>query len=121
MSVAAIRLLRLGRRPLLDMRLGFALMRDRRVPLRTKLLAVLIGLAVTGLVEFLEIPFESILAALLPILGLAGDVVVDGAEIVAGPLLLANALLPFLAPREVVEHIRFERSTGNLKAPIIDI
>ena len=121
MSATAIRLPRLFRKPLLDVRLGFALMRDRRVPLRTKALAGLIGLAVTGLVEFLEIPFEGILAALLPILGIAGDMVVDGAEIVAGPLLLANALIPFLAPREVVDQILLERSTGNSKAPIIDI
>ena len=119
--IGAIRLPRLLRKPLLDVRLGFALMRDGRVPLRTKLLAVLIGLAVTGLVEFLEIPVEGVLSVLLPILGAAGDFVIDGAEMIAGPLLLANVLLPFLAPRAVVEQIRSERSTGAPKSPIIDV
>ena len=117
----AIRLPRFFRRPLLDVRLGFALMRDRRIPLRTKALAVLIGLGVTAVVEFLEIPVEGVLAALLPIVGVAGDIVVDGAEMIAGPLLLANVLLPFLAPRDIVEQIRSERSSGSSKSPIIDI
>ena len=96
---SAIRIPRLLNKPLLDMKLGFALMRDRRVPLRSKLLATLLGLAITGMVEFLELPVEGILSMLLPVLGAVGDVVLDGAEIVAGPLLLANVLLPFVAPR----------------------
>jgi len=43
----------------------------------------------------LEIPVEGLLSILMPILGAMGDVVVDGAELVAGPLLLAGLLLPF--------------------------
>jgi len=118
---AAIRLPRLLRKRLLDVPLGFALMRDRRVPLKSKALAVLLGLALTGLVEFLEIPLEGVLAMLLPILGAVGDIVVDGAEMVAGPLLLSGVLLPFIAPRHIVEQIHSERSTGAPKSPIIDI
>jgi len=120
---AAVRIPRLLRGSLHDVRLGFALMRDRRVPLRAKLLAILIGLAVTGLVEFLELPVEGILSILLPILGGVGDVVVDGAEMIAGPLLLASVLLPFLAPRDLVAQIRAERSASPAgpKAPIIDV
>jgi hypothetical protein len=57
---------------------------------------------------------------LLPILGAMGDVVVDGAELVAGPLLLASLLLPFLAPRETVERIRSERAAGA-KSPVVDV
>jgi hypothetical protein len=115
---------RLPRRPLLDMRLGFALMRDGRVPLRHKALAVVLGLGVTGIVELLEIPVEGILAALLPLLGVLGDFVVDGAEIVAGPLILATLLLPFIAPHAVVEQIHSERSgvpADAPKGPIIDV
>ena len=121
MHGAAIRIPRLPKRPLLDVRFGFALMRDRRVAVRLKLLAILIGLAVTALVEFLEIPIEGVLSALLPLLGFVGDIVVDGAEAVAGPLILAGLLLPFLAPRDVVEQIRAERSGNVPKTPIIDI
>jgi hypothetical protein len=119
--IGAIHLPRLLQRPLLDMKLGFALMRDRRVPLRSKLVAALLGIAITGIVEFLEIPVEGILFTLLPILGAAGDIMVDGAELIAGPLLLANVLLPFVAPRDIVAQIRSERATGAAKSPIIDV
>lgn len=118
---STIRLPRLFHRPILDVRLGFALMRDRRVPLRSKLLAVLIGLAITGLMEFLELPFESIFAMLLPVLGVVGDGVIAGAEMISGPLLIACALLPFLSPRDVVDRIHSERSTGTQNTPVIDI
>jgi hypothetical protein len=118
----AFRLPRFLDKSLLDMKLGFALMCDRRVPLRFKAFAVVLGLAITGLVEFLELPVEGILAALVPILGIAGDVVLDGAETVAGPLLLANALLPFLAPREIVERVRSERATAKKPdSPVVDV
>lgn len=124
--LGAIRLPRLFRRPVLDLRLGFALMRDRRVPLRSKVLSLLLGLGITAIVEFLELPIEGVLSALLPVLGIAGDIVLDGAEMIAGPLLLANALLPFVAPRGVVDLVRAERSPGapNVpkgEGPVIDI
>jgi hypothetical protein len=108
---------RLFQTPILDIKLGFALMRDGRIPLRSKLLAVLIGLAVTGLVEILELPVEGVLSALLPILGIAGDAVIDGAELLAGPILLAHLLLPFIAPRHVVDKIRAERATPPTTTP----
>jgi hypothetical protein len=119
--IGAIRLPRIFQRSLLDVKLGFALMRDRRVPLRSKLAALLLGIGITGLVEFLELPVEGILSLLLPILGAAGDIVVDGAEMIAGPLLLASLLLPFVAPRSLVDQIRSERAAGAPKSPIIDI
>jgi len=122
--IGSIRIPRLFGKPLLDIRLGFALMRDRRVPLRSKLVAILLGLAVTALVEFLELPVEALISMLLPVLGAAGDLVLDGAEIVAGPLLLANVLLPCLAPRPIVDQIRAERTSCSgktSKSPIIDI
>jgi hypothetical protein len=122
--INAIRLPRLLQRPLLDVKLGFALMRDRRIPLRSKLTAILLGLAVTGLVEFFELPVEGLLSMLLPVLGALGDFVIDGAELVAGPLLLAAALLPFVAPRQLVDQVRAERATtspGAPKSPVIDV
>ena len=119
--MSAFRLPRLLQTPILDMKLGFALMRDRRIPLRSKVFSLFLGLAVTGLVEFLELPVEGILSTLLPILGLAGDAVLDGAELVAGPLLLANLLLPFLAPRSLVDQIRAERAAAPPSSPIVDI
>jgi hypothetical protein len=118
----AFRLPRFLDKSLIDMKLGFALMCDRRVPLRTKIFAVLLGLGITGLVEFLEIPVEGIIAALVPILGIAGDFVLDGAETIAGPLILANALMPFLAPKEIVERVKSERATAKKPdSPIVDV
>jgi hypothetical protein len=120
---ASERIPRLLRRPLLDIRLGFVLMRDSRVPFRFKLLAVMLGLAITGLVEFLELPVEGLLSMVLPFLGAAGDVAFDGVETIAGPVILAVALLPLLAPRDIVERIHSERSTstGERQSPIIDL
>jgi hypothetical protein len=113
---------RLLQTPILDVKLGFALMRDRRIPLRSKLVSILLGLAITGLVELLELPVEGILSALLPILGIAGDAVLDGAELVAGPLLLAHLLLPFVAPRPLVNQIRAERAApARPSSPVVEV
>ncbi len=111
----------LPRKHLLDLRFGFALMRDRRIPLRFKLLAFLIAFGITGTAELLEIPGETILSALVPILGAIGDVTLDGAEMIAGPIVIGCLLLPFLAPRHLVERIHAERSTGVPKSPIIEV
>jgi len=49
-----------------------------------------------GLIELLQVPLESILAFILPVVGIAGDLAVDGAEAVIGPVLVAALLLPYL-------------------------
>jgi hypothetical protein len=94
----------------MNIQLGYALLRDRRVPLRPKIIALAIGAACFGLIEILQIPLESVFAAVLPILGIAGDVVLDGAEAVLGPVLVATILLPYLAPAPIVREIRAERA-----------
>ena len=60
--------------------LGLALLRDKRVPLKSKLLAL--G---AGVVELLQLPIESIVALVLPIIGAAGDLAIDGAEVSSVP------------------------------------
>jgi hypothetical protein len=67
-----------------------------------------IGAAAVGLIELLQVPFESILAFILPVVGIAGDLAVDGAEAVIGPVLVAALLLPYLAPSRIVQQIRAE-------------
>jgi hypothetical protein len=94
----------------MDIQLGYALLRDRRVPIRPKLIALAIGAAVVGFTGLLQIPLESLFAVILPIVGIAGDVVLDGVEAVFGPLLIATLLLPYLAPDPVVQQIRAERA-----------
>jgi hypothetical protein len=121
--IGVIRIPRFIQHSLLDVKLGFALMRDRRVPWRSKLAAILMGLLITGVVEGLEIPIEGVLSMLLPLLGAAGDMVLDGVEMIAGPILISAALLPFMAPRDVVAKVRSERAAapGAAKSPIIDV
>jgi hypothetical protein len=93
---------------LMNMRLGYALLRDRRVPIRIKLIALGIGAASVGAIELLQLPIEGVVAALLPFLGAAGDLALDGAEAVIGPLLIATLILPHLAPAQIVEQVRAE-------------
>jgi hypothetical protein len=92
--------------------LGYALLRDRRVSLRPKLVALGVGLAAAGLIELLQIPLESVFALVLPVVGVAGDVAVDGAEAVIIPVLVATLLMPYLAPPSIVQQLRAERAAG---------
>jgi len=99
-----------GRRaPLIDVGLGFALLRDRRVPVAKKGLALLLGgLAIAGLIA-LEAPVEMLIGLLLNAPGLGMDLLVDGIEMLAGPVLIASLLLTHMAPKEIVEQVRGER------------
>jgi hypothetical protein len=90
--------------------LGYALLRDRRVPLRPKLAALGVGFVAAGLIEFLQIPLESVFALILPVVGATGDIAVDGAEAVIVPVLVATLLMPYLAPQSIVQQLRAERA-----------
>ena len=91
-----------------NLALGYTLLRDRRVSIRAKLIALGIGAAVMGAVELLQLPIEGVLAAFLPFIGAAGDLALDGAEAVIGPVLIASMVLPRLAPADLVAQIRTE-------------
>jgi hypothetical protein len=92
-------------------RLGYALLRDRRISLRPKFVALGAGLAVLAAIELLQVPLESVLALVLPGVGAAGDVAVDGAEAVIVPVLVATLLMPYLAPPRIVEELRAQHAT----------
>src|SRR6202040_1976890 len=92
------------------MALGYTLLRDRRVPIRAKLIALGIGAAGVGAIELLQLPVEGVVAALLPFVGAAGDLALDGAEAIIGPLLIATLVLPHIAPADIVRQIRAERA-----------
>ena len=96
----------------LNMQLGYALLRDKRVPIRTKLIVLGIGAAIVGTVEVLQLPVEGVIAALLPLIGAAGDLAVDTAEAILGPVLIATVLLPHMAPADIVRQIQAERARG---------
>jgi hypothetical protein len=104
----------------LDVRFGFALLRDRRVPLRYKILALLLGAGLVGLLISLELPLEGILAVMLPFLGILLDGVADGLEAIVGPVVFASLILPFLVPRPLLMQLRAERM-GIPGETVIDV
>ena len=93
----------------MNIRLGYRLLRDRRVPIRAKLMALGIGAACIGALEVLELPLEGVLAAILPLIGITGDIAFDGAEAVVGPVVIATMVLPCLVAPPLVQQIREER------------
>jgi|SRR5579872_1393563 len=101
----------------LNMKLGFALLRDRRVGIWPKLLSLAVGGAVTALLVALEIAPEAVLSAILPVLGIALDAVADGMEALILPVLIGALALPFVAPRHLVDTIMAERSGVTLEEP----
>src|SRR6266404_5636417 len=105
----------------MNLPLGYALLRDRRVSDRSKVTALTIGLAITGLIELLQLPFESVFALLLPVAGAAGDIVIDGAEVVIVPVLVATVLMPYLASPAIVQQLRAEHAhpvSGSNPPPV---
>lgn len=93
------------RRGWLNVRLGMALFRDRRVPVATKLLALVLGLGLTVLAEIMELPLEAVMAAVMPVLGLALDAAIDGLEFIALPLVFGSILLTHMAPKAVADEL----------------
>jgi hypothetical protein len=79
---------------MLDIRYGFVLLKSREVPVGSKLLALVLGVGITGLLLAFEAPLELILGVFVPLLGVAADTVVDGLEVVVLPLVFACLLLP---------------------------
>ena len=87
----------------MDVRLGYRLLKDNRVPLRAKLAALGIGATCIAALEVLELPLEAVLAAILPL---------GGAEAVFGPVLIATILLPYMVAPPLVQQIRAEGARG---------
>ena len=102
---------------MLDMRLGLALLRDRRVPISSKLLALGLGGALMYALIAMELPLEAVWAIVLPGLGLGLDGMIDGLEAVVGPFALGALLLQFVAPKPLVARIRDERA-GVILEPL---
>lgn len=109
-------------RKLFDFKLGYALLGDRRVLLRYKVAAFAIGYAVVAILGFIEFPVEEMLAV-IPFIGILGDVALDGLEAIYVPILLACLMLPYLAPTTIVDQIRRGRApvAGSAEGPIIDV
>lgn len=106
---------------LLDFKLGVSLLRDRRVPVPTKLFALGIGVALTLLLEAFEMPLEMLIAMVLPGVGLAANMAMDGLEAVLCPLLFAALALPHIAPKPVAAEARAaRRGVSEPQRPVQD-
>jgi hypothetical protein len=91
----------------LDLRFGMQLLvREKRIPVMYKLLALGLGGALTWLLVAFEAPLETVIAAFLPVIGFAADALVDGAEVVICPVIFAALMLPYLAPKLLVGEVR---------------
>ncbi len=84
--------------PRLDPKIGWSLMRDREIPVGSKILALGVGAGVTALLVALEVPLESIIDFVIPVAGISLFGLFDGAEMIVCPLLIAGMTLPFIAP-----------------------
>lgn len=91
------------RRGWLNFGLGWALMKDRRLSAWTKIAAVAAGAGATALLVAFEVPLEAMVAALVPLLGMAADFAFDGLEVALFPILLSLLFVRWFAPKEIVE------------------
>ena len=94
------------RRGWIDPKLGFALLRDRRVSVLAKLASIASGVVFTAILVALEVPLEGIIGALLPILGLVFDFAFDGIEFLILPVVVGSVVIRWLAPNHIVEELR---------------
>jgi hypothetical protein len=101
-----------GGAPLLDVGLGFSLLRDGRVPLKKKATALLLGLGALMLLNVLELPVEILIAVMLNAPGLGLGILYNAAQIVVGPVLFGSLFLVRLADPGLVASLRAERSTA---------
>ena len=98
---------RAGRSPL-DIKFGFALLRDKRVPFKSKLMSLAFGVGMLALLLLLQIPLEAIATFLAPVL-LPLDFLIDGLELVALPVLFTAISVAHIAPRATVDALYSER------------
>ena len=100
----------------MDFRFGMKLWRDRRVPAKAKIQALLLSLLAMFFLNVLEIPAEAILLLALPMLGIPIDIAWNGLENIVGPILFMGWMLPRLTPKPIVEQILREEA-----GPVIDV
>ena len=106
---------------LLDWRFGLTLLRDGRVPVRSKLGAFALGFAALFALEVLELPVQAALWTLLPILGIALDFAVDGIEFLIIPSLIGVLALQFITPKEIVAQIRGGKTDFDSNGRVYDV
>jgi hypothetical protein len=96
--------------PLLDIGLGIALLRDRRVPFAAKAKSIMLGALTVAAFLALQLPLDAAILLLLNVAGLGINAVMDGLQVWLGTILFGALYLSRLAPRELAERVREERS-----------
>jgi len=96
----------------LDFKLGTALFRDRRVAVPYKMAALAAGFVAMIALNAVELPAETLLAVMLPVIGVGLDIAFNSFEWIVGPLLMAAFALPHIAPKELVSRLREERDAS---------
>ena len=110
-----------------DAKYGFALFKDRSVPITAKATALAIGVALTALLMAVEAPLELLLGIFLPFIGEAADMLVDGAEFVIFPILIACMVLPRLvaqqrvAQPQVIQQVANRGEVIDMPPPMLDV
>ena len=99
----------MGEGKTLDLKLGMALYRDKRVPVMAKMSALMVGILAMFAVNLLELPIEAVIAVLLPVFGIPLEMAFNGMETMVGSVLVAALVLPHVAPKQLVQEIREER------------
>jgi hypothetical protein len=95
-----------GEGKLFDLRLGFALFKEKRTPVGAKMSALVLGAVAMMGWNLLELPVEALMAFLLPFVGMVFQVAWNGLETVIGSLLFASLILPRIAPQALVHQVR---------------
>jgi hypothetical protein len=93
-------------RNLLDWRFGLKLLRDNRVPVRSKLGAFALGFIAFLALEILQLPVQTAMWALLSVAGIVLDFALDGVEFLVISSIVGLLALQFTTPKEIVEQIR---------------
>lgn len=78
----------------LDVKYGFSLFKDPRVPVGLKAAAIGIAFVIFFVIQALELPLEALIGLLLPIVGVEFDFLFSGVEFVLLPGILACLILP---------------------------
>ena len=96
----------------LDIKFGLALLRDKRITFKSKLLSLVVGIGLLALLLVFQVPLEAFATFLAPVL-LPLDFVIDGFELVALPVLFTALAVAHIAPRPMVDAIFNERLSGQ--------
>lgn len=94
-------------------RYGFALFRDKRVPISTKFFSSVLGVGLMLIVQALGLFPQAWLELLIPGIGFAAGRILDGLEFILLPILFSSLSIQVLVPNALKYKILEERMGGT--------